>query len=304
MPIKPWTMQPKKSLNVFGGLDELLNTRQARADEAAAKQQSIEDRVFGSIRQGQQDVRSQESHDKELQWLDERIRASKNPVVKPAAVPRERLVTVMQNGKRVLLPESKAAGMEAPGPERSDNDNVLVPVQKEDGTTVYMPRSQAAGARVPSPTNSGGATMQKAVAANETQLAVIDDAIRELEGHPSAVGLLRGLPMIGAKMDQRIDKGGVAARAQISNIGSLKIHDRSGAAVSVHEFPRLAPFVPSIDDTPETVRIKLGKLREAIETENGFLRGNGKPTTTAGRPAKPGVPTFEQWKAAKKGGTP
>jgi hypothetical protein len=102
-------------------------------------------------------------------------------------------------------------------------------------------------------------------------MSVIDDALRELDAHPKSVGLTRGLPFIGDRLDPRADPEGVGARAQIANVGSLKIHDRSGAAVSVHEFPRLAPFVPLLSDPPEAIRTKLAKLKEALEIETQEL---------------------------------
>lgn len=122
---------------------------------------------------------------------------------------------------------------------------------------------------------SGGrstASINKMIAANTSQLSVLDDALKELDNHPSAVGLSRGVPIIGDALNQRVDPGGVAARAQIANIGSMVIHDRSGAAVTVHEMPRLAPFIPAMTDKPETIRIKLQKLRAAIAVETGALQ--------------------------------
>lgn len=154
----------------------------------------------------------------------------------------------------------------------------LEPVQQEDGSVIYVPRSQAAGKKVPSPSNQGAASLTKARAALATQVQIIDDALAELDAHPDAVGLTRGLPLLGDRLDQRMDPAGVAARAQIANIGSLKLHDRSGAAISVHEFPRLAPFIPAVSDTPETIRTKLRKLRDAIQVEQEALLGGSSPT--------------------------
>jgi hypothetical protein len=140
------------------------------------------------------------------------------------------------------------------------------------------------------------ATIMKAKAANISQLAVIEDALKELDAHPGAVGLLRGLPLVGDRLDPRADPAGVAARAQIANIGSLKIHDRSGAAVSISEFPRLAPFIPLLSDPPEAIRVKLSKLRDAIRVETEAL-GDGPPATP---PTAPTAGSREQqlWDAA------
>lgn len=132
---------------------------------------------------------------------------------------------------------------------------------------------------------TGNATLTKARAANVSQLAIIEDALKELDKAPGAVGLLRGLPVIGDRLDPRADPAGVAARAQIANIGSLKIHDRSGAAVAVTEFPRLAPFIPSITDPPDAIRVKLGKLRDAIMVETEAMGGGDGASASAAKPS-------------------
>lgn len=137
----------------------------------------------------------------------------------------------------------------------------------------------------PSGTNGGrgAATIQKAVAKNQEALSVIDDALAELDKHPDAVGVLehgRGLPYVGDQLDQRADSTGVGARAQISNIGSLVLHDRSGAAITVSEFPRLAPFVPNIRDTPSTIRSKLVKLKNGYMVETAALKATPATAST------------------------
>jgi hypothetical protein len=58
----------------------------------------------------------------------------------------------------------------------------------------------------------------------------------------------------------RMDPKGVAARAAITNLGSAILHDRSGAAVTAAEFPRLQPFIPSMEDSYDTARTKLRAL--------------------------------------------
>ena len=138
----------------------------------------------------------------------------------------------------------------------------------------------------------------------ETYRMIIDaqgKQIKELEAHPDAVGLLRGIPMVGDRLDPRADPEGVGARASIANIGSLKIHDRSGAAVSVHEFPRLAPFLPSVSDPPAAIRTKLQKLREAIQVETDALQGGASAASgTATDHTKMSDEEFaRRWKAGE-----
>lgn len=186
-------------------------------------------------------------------------------------------------------------------PERKDD--MLVQVQKPDGSVVYMLRSDAVNQPAPSRATIGSAALKKAVTSNQTQVRVIDDALKELERYPQAVGGARALgdvvPFLGGVSDyvnQRADPRGVAARAQIANIGSLVIHDRSGAAVTISEFPRLAPFVPRVGDTPQVIRTKLAKLRQNLEAETGFLQeqlgagGEIQPTPASTGSPPPSAP--------------
>lgn len=57
------------------------------------------------------------------------------------------------------------------------------------------------------------------------------------------------------------DPAGTKLRALIADIGSLKVHDRSGANVTASETPRLRPFIPSISDDAVTVRKKLENFK-------------------------------------------
>lgn len=78
---------------------------------------------------------------------------------------------------------------------------------------------------------------------------------------------------------QRLDPKGVQARAAISDIGSLVIHDRSGAAVTASEFPRLQPFIPRAEDDPATARKKLDRFvkeyRAVVDEAADFYRNSG-----------------------------
>jgi hypothetical protein len=51
----------------------------------------------------------------------------------------------------------------------------------------------------------------------------------------------------------------------------MTVHDRSGAAVTVSEFKRLAPFIPTTTDDTATVKKKLGRMRQLIEGETNNL---------------------------------
>lgn len=117
-----------------------------------------------------------------------------------------------------------------------------------------------------------------AISENRAALAKIDQAIAAVERNPGALGAKNYLP---DPLIQRVDTAGVEPRALIADIGSLKIHDRSGAAVTAAEFPRLRPFIPAATDDPRVAAAKLRQLRAEYQalledarltysTENGY----------------------------------
>lgn len=126
---------------------------------------------------------------------------------------------------------------------------------------------------------------------NRKAVRNIDDALAELDKYPSGIGFVVGnLPNA---VSQRTDQKGVALRSAIANIGSLMIHDRSGAAVTASETPRLLPFVPLTSDNEATARKKLKRLRAEItaineEYELQYSEEQGyRPIAGSGSPASP-----------------
>lgn len=114
-------------------------------------------------------------------------------------------------------------------------------------------------------------------------IAAIDDAIAELN-NPDAKNALGYKNVLPSSMRQYTDPKGIAARAAVANIGSLKLHDRSGAAITASEFPRLAPFIPSMTDTAETAKIKLGKMKQE------YARMREEWAKSRGEPEVPSIP--------------
>lgn len=112
------------------------------------------------------------------------------------------------------------------------------------------------------------ATIGKALVANSQSLENINRALKLLEEQPQAFGLSN---VMGDTVRQRTDPNGVSARAAVADIGSLKIHDRSGAAVTAAETPRLKPFIPSANDNPKTVKKKLELLKEQYQQEQDAI---------------------------------
>lgn len=129
---------------------------------------------------------------------------------------------------------------------------------------------------------------------NQTSISQIDAAIAAIKANPKALGLLNKL---GDDVNQRLDPAGVDTRAAVANIGSQLIHDRSGAAVTAAEQPRLMPFVPQVTDTPEAAVRKLQGMKRQYESnnteievaygdDNGYnpIKGGAKPAAEARRP--------------------
>ena len=124
------------------------------------------------------------------------------------------------------------------------------------------------------------ATISTAIVGNKQTLSKLDSAIALLEGKDvgtgknkmigdaSATGWKGLIPPIALN---RMDPKGTDARAQVADIGSLILHDRSGAAVTASESPRLMPFIPSATDDNVTALKKLRRLRDMASLENDVL---------------------------------
>lgn len=133
-----------------------------------------------------------------------------------------------------------------------------------------------------------------AIIKNDQSLSKIDKAIGLLEGtaeggDKKATGMKGYLPNV---VLNRAYPEGAQTRAVISDIGSLKLHDRSGAAITASEFPRLAPFIPSATDEPKVALIKLRQLREAAAGEQEALQqtyseGQGYRPSPVGKGSAP-----------------
>jgi len=136
---------------------------------------------------------------------------------------------------------------------------------------------------------------------NTLQMSKLDDAIAQIEKNPKALGLKAYIPNnILNRMSGDAYSGGVDTRAGVADVGSLIIHDRSGAAVTVSEAPRLKPFIPAATDDAKTALAKLRRLREFAQQESdamgelygedqGYtpLPGRGKPVAVTAPRTRP-----------------
>ncbi len=137
---------------------------------------------------------------------------------------------------------------------------------------------------------------------NNAAIASIDKAIAAIKANPGHLGLKNYL---GDDASQRLDPAGVAVRAAVSDIGSKKRHDRTGATMSNKEAPLLKPFVPQVTDKDQVAIDKLLGLREKYMDEQTAMEinygedkgydpldgsgGGAKPMTDAERLAKYGI---------------
>ena len=109
-----------------------------------------------------------------------------------------------------------------------------------------------------------------AIITNQQSIQKLDDALKLLKDNPDAVGLKGGLPQY---IVNRTDEKGIPVRAAIADIGSLVLHDRSGAAVTASEEPRLLPFIPTPSDTAKSAKEKLERMRKYAIEQQDALKG-------------------------------
>lgn len=115
---------------------------------------------------------------------------------------------------------------------------------------------------IPEPINA-------AVLQNHQSLNKLDDALDLLEANKDAIGLKGNL---GQTVLNKLDPKGIDTRAAIADIGSIVLHDRSGAAVTAAESPRLLPFIPTPSDTYEAAKSKLVRMRKYAAEEQDALK--------------------------------
>lgn len=171
---------------------------------------------------------------------------------------------------------------------RSERDRSQI-IQTDEGPLVVNTGTGAAqpvtlgGQAVQARAIKAPATVQKALFENDAALRKIEDAFAAIDAYPGALGAVNYL---GDTIRQRSDPKGVEARALVADIGSLKLHDRSGAAVTAAETPRLKPFIPAATDTPDTAKKKLELFRREYQTMQDDILAS-YPKAGGGRAAKP-----------------
>ena len=157
---------------------------------------------------------------------------------------------------------------------QGDGGPLMVNTRTNQAMPIIGPNGQPVGPKL----RDVPGTVRKTLFENDAALRKVDDALAAVKKYPEALGVSNYL---GDTIRQRTDPDGVNARALVADIGSLKIHDRSGAAVTASETPRLKPFIPSATDDEATVNKKLNlfkqeytaiqqDIRETYSREQGY----------------------------------
>jgi hypothetical protein len=125
------------------------------------------------------------------------------------------------------------------------------------------------------------ATVQAGMLENVNGLRKVEDALAALSAEPDATGLTIGAlsKVMPDSLLNMAFPGGTDARAKIADIGSLRLHERSGANITASESPRLIPFIPTASDDAKTVRIKLENFAKIYREELNALGSVYSPET-------------------------
>lgn len=153
--------------------------------------------------------------------------------------------------------------------------------------TAPIPEGGTPGPAIAPKPRAMTAAETKAIHEGNLGIQGVDDALAKVSDPKAkgALGILNAVPGMEVGRQYTGTPEQIAARAAVSNIGSLKLHDRSGAAVTISEFPRLAPFIPKVTDNEATARIKLQNLKD--EYARMVAEWSGKPATPTRRKFNP-----------------
>jgi len=189
---------------------------------------------------------------------------------------KQRLAEIGAEGAERRKSQEHASSLDGgmgkpPSGYRWKNDGGLEPIPGGPGDKKQQ------GKPMPSSAVSGLLENHRNLRRAQTALQLISgNPVGDTTGDSNATGIKGYMPN---QVLNRIDPAGVDTRAAIADLGSLVIHDRSGAAVTAAEFPRLAPFIPTEKDDPATARKKLAQFvknyQAQIDDTTEFYREMG-----------------------------
>ena len=238
--------------------------------------------VRKAVTENYRDARKTDKEDKDRLFRDKQ---EDNRMERQASSNQAMLEAVDRRSAATL--QAAQTGSKAPSGYRQTPDGNLQPIPGG-------PADQQATVK-PMPANAAKSMMENKVnlrrAEQALSLAQGSDLPSGAKGDKEATGIKGYLPN---QLLNRIDPDGVETRAAIADLGSLVIHERSGAAVTAAEFPRLAPFIPTEKDDAVTVQKKLRQFvanyKIVIEEQEEHYRGLGYRLPSDGnRPAAQGA---------------
>lgn len=255
--------------------------REARAENLAATR---EQRAADIEQQGRQKLEQIEAAAREgritREEADKRANQARQDMIRLAAslrpAPQERQPQIIQTEG---------------GPMQVGAGGTATPIVGPDGQPI-----KAKGTEKALPAGPAKALLENQQNLRRAQQAVslitgedITDAAGNvvMKADKSATGNKAFLSVLGAPGDKLLnymDPKGVDARAAIGDLGSIVIHDRSGAAVTAAEYPRLRPFIPQATDSPTVAAQKARRFAneyEKIQQETtDFYRESGYKVPT------------------------
>ncbi|WP_326538497.1 hypothetical protein [Pseudorhodoferax sp.] len=209
--------------------------------------------------------------------LDARTNQPLGAAFPKSLTPGERASNAVALGNLQVSRDRLALDREQPQYMQTEQGIVALPKRPGAGPimaeTVTGPNGEPLTAplkQIPSSANTAIQTnLQNLQRARDALALVRGQNVGTATGDRNATGWKGYLPN---SILNRADPAGVDARAAIADLGSLTIHDRSGAAVTAAEFPRLAPFIPQPTDDAATVEKKLQRFEEVYQQEVDALR--------------------------------
>lgn len=209
--------------------------------------------------------------------IDEYTGQQRGAAFAKSMTPGEQASNAVARGNLQVSRDRLALDQTAPQYMQTEQGIVALPKRPGAGSitaqTVAGPNGEPLTAplkQIPSSANTAiQSNLQNLQRAQDALALVRGQNVGTATGDRSATGWKGYLPN---SMLNRMDPAGVDARAAIADLGSLTIHDRSGAAVTAAEFPRLAPFIPQPTDDAATVEKKLQRFQEVYQQEVDALR--------------------------------
>lgn len=274
MPIKPWTLAPKRSLGIFEGLGNVLDKRQQRQDAATAKQQTLEDRLA-----------AKEVRDKEMVLLDERIKDMQAPP--PLAKPNRTYDP--GRGKVIDLDAGTATDLGFDPVTKPETPRNIDPLSPE-GIKAATERAGAvaratANVKPTEPKPHAPAEFEKKAA---FMIEGAEGAVKTLENYEATPrSWVNKIPGAG--------NYGMTPEDQVAQQAAETLHDAylrltTGATINKDELARAAKqYIAQPGDAPQVLAAKKERREQIIRA----IRGAASSVKRPGDPAPPISPNLK-----------